>query len=331
MTQRFIIIIGVVLVMATIAYVAFVSPEFASRGAYRVLIINPPPPLKPALDGFSTEMAALGYEEGRNISFVFVDPGSTVEETITRVAPFLEPGDIDAVFSMGVLSTQAAKRATAQVAPRVPVVFGVVSNPVGGGLVESMQKPGGNVTGVTPANSIIASKRLEFFLQLVPGIERVVIAWNDPNTTGIEELRKGADTLGVELIERPVADIDELARVFETFEFQPGDGFFRAPDSVNARYVQSMIEMTLAKNVPLVGTNSGDTKRGALVSYGANYHDIGGQVARVIESVLKGRDPKDLPIQLPERFELSVNKTSAERLGITFPDAATVDINVFME
>ena len=322
-----IIIVAVFAVAAGGAYY-FLPDQFSFSPAteektFVVGILASPPALDSALAGFQHGMQSRGYKEGADIRYIIelvtMDLASgkkSVERLIER--------NVDLIYAMGVVAARAAKEVTAEKKPNLPVVFGVVSNPIAGKLVKSMQSSGNNLTGVTPNNEIVVSKRLEVFLDMVPSIKRVIFAWNDPNTTGVENLRNAAKTLKVEFVEKRVASVDELKRFLTTFPFRSGDALVRATDTPSAVALREIIALSLEKKIPLSGTNVSDTETGALMSYGANYFKIGEQAARLTDSILKGEKPSDLPIELPEEFEFVINAKTARLLGLTIP-ASSLD------
>jgi len=282
-------------------------------------VITNPPSLMPAWEGFRAAMAERGYEEGKTIRYIVEPVGKDIPES-KRIVEGLINQNIDLLYIMGVLGARAAKEATAE-RQDIPVVFGAVSNPIGSGIVASMASSGNNFTGVTPHNEVIVSKRLELFREMVPSVTRVIFVWSDGKTAGIENVRTTAASLGLVLVERQVADRDEMRDFLEQFSFRPSDGLVRATDSVSGGLSAYMRDFALKKKVPLAGTNADDARTGALMSYGANYYNVGEQAARLAYLVLKGARPADLPIELPEKLELVINLRTAHALGIAIDPA----------
>lgn len=278
-------------------------------------VVRTPPALDPAWEGFREKMKTFGYVEGKNVNYIVIEAGKDLPETKAKVAELLNK-KMDILYTMGVLPTRAAKEVTAEKDPNLPVIFGVVSDPVGGKLVAALSGSENNLTGVTPANELISPKRLEFLKEMLPGMRRAIIAWNDPKTTGIADLRKVAKILGVTLSEKEVKVPDDIDKFLDSFAFLPGDVLFRATDNVNAARSQKMLKFSLDKKIPLSGTNAFDAESGALMSYGANYRRVGEQAARLAHHVLEGAKPGNLPIELPEEFELIVNLKTAEKIGV---------------
>ena len=289
----------------------------APEKVFHVGVVRNPPSLDPAWEGFQEGMKLRGYQEGKNIRYS-VEAATTPAETTQKVKQMIRQ-NVDLIYVMGVIGGRAVKEATAMLKPDLPVVFGVISNPVGVGLVERMQSSGNNLTGITPINEIVISKRLEVFAQTVPGLKRIIFGWQDANTTGVENLREAARTLGIELVEQKINSPQELIAFFESFPYRQGDGIMRAADSASGLASQDIITLAREKKIPLSGTNANDVDRGALMSYGANFHKIGVQAARLADALLRGAKPSDLPIELPEQFEFAINLQTAALLDITIP------------
>lgn len=284
---------------------------------FHVGVVRNPPSLDPAWEGFQEGMRMRGYQEGRNIRYS-VEAATNPAETKDKVEQIIQQ-NVDLIYVMGVIGGRAAKEVTAALKPDLPVVFGVISNPIGVGLAESMQSSGNNLTGITPINEIVVSKRLEVFLETVPGLKRIIFGWQDANTTGVENLREAARTLDIELVEQKINSPQELITFFESFPYRQGDGIMRAADSASGLASQDIIALAREKKIPLSGTNANDVDHGALMSYGANFHNIGIQAARLADALLKGAKPSDLPIELPEKFEFAINLQTATLLDITIP------------
>ncbi|MEK7561148.1 MAG: ABC transporter substrate-binding protein [Patescibacteria group bacterium] len=330
MLRRILIIGAVVMFIAAAAYLFYGgSPksEKAGKRLYNIGIIDPDPPLKPAADGLRDRLKELGYREGVDVSYVVIPAGKSVAETETQITAALS-SPLDLIFSSGIINARAAKNVTASSAPDLPVIFAVVSNPVENKLVASLASSGNNITGVSPNNDLIVGKRIELFRNLFPGLRRVIFLWNDPITTGVGEVRSVASALGLALVERRVANAKEIDEFLASFTPAKGDGFVRATDAVNAQRAAQFLQWALDHRVPLSGTNVGDTEKGAFMSYGANYYNLGRQAAVLAHKILReGKKPSDLPIEPPAALELTLNKKTAALLGvdISSEQASVVD------
>ncbi len=323
MDKKYLALIVAAFVVAG-AWYYFMSgyPVFVPFGTqdrvYTIGILRNPPSLDPAWSGFVDAMTKHGYEEGKNVRYLIDEVGRDLPSTKAKIENFIEQ-DVDLIYVMGVLAGRAAKEVTKERQLDVPVVFGVISNPVAVGLVENIQRPGGNITGITPYNEVVVSKRLELFQEMLPGLRRIIFGWSDPATTGVENLRASALSLGLKLEELRVQNRDELQAFLEGFQFQEGDAIFRATDAVSGSLLSEIIALSLEKKVPLSSINVRDAELGALMSFGADYYKIGQQASRLADAILKGANPGDIPIELPQGFEFIINLKTADTLGLTIP------------
>ena len=284
--------------------------------SYVVGVVRNPPTLDIIWESFRVKMRELGYEEGKNVTYKVIEVGGDAAETKKKVALLIDEG-VDIIYPLGGLAVHAAKAVTEERRLDLPVVFGIYADPVRAKLVASLKSSGNNITGIVSANEVVSSKRLELFLEIAPGITRIVFPWNDPVTSGIDNLRAAAQALGVILVEKHVENVDEMDAFLADFAFRSGDGLLRATDAIAASRFNQMVQISLEKKIPLAGTNASDVENGAVMSYGANYKKMGAQGAVLVDKILRGgKAPSDLPMELPAEFELVVNLTTARALGI---------------
>lgn len=326
MKARSLIIAALVLATALAAGYALLTlfsemPDVPQERAVSILIVRNPPALTIVEETFVERMAELGYVEGQRVTYRRIDVSTDVESTKARILAEMDQGEPDLILALGVIAARAAKEVTGSRTPAVPVLFGVVSDPVGVGLVESIRSSGNNLTGVTPASNVTASKRVEFIKEMMPDVQRVIFAWNDEKTSGIGNVRTVTKNAGMELIEQKVANVAEMKSFIQEFSYRAGDVILRASDGVAAGALPGIIETSIARKVPLIGTNSVDTERGALMSYGADYGEVGKAVARLADIVLKGALPSEIPVEEASQFDISINMETAQVLGITIPQS----------
>jgi len=325
MNKKYLPLFAVVFLLALAGYYLMLryqvfEPSETQEQVYTIGILRNPPSIDPAWAGFVDGMAAKGYQEGQNVRYLIDEVGSDLPSTKEKVKKLVDR-DIDMLYVMGNLAGRASKEVTQEIKPELPVVFGVISNPIAAGLAESMQRPGKNITGITPYNEVTVSKRLELFKEMLSGnLKRVIFAWFDPATTGIENLRVAALALNLELVEKRVQNRNELQAFLEELSFEQGDGILRATDAISGSLVNEIIALSLEKKVPLSGTNSADAQAGALMSYGANYYKVGQQASRLAEAILKGANPAEIPVELPDSFEFVINLKTANLLDLTIPE-----------
>jgi putative tryptophan/tyrosine transport system substrate-binding protein len=324
----------VALVLVALAAAIFALSYVASKWSAvpestlrRILIVRNPPALDAVADNFVGRLVEMGYV-GDKVSYTNINVGGDVPSTVARIRAEMEAGRPDAVVVLGVLAARAAKEVMEAGADPLPVVFGVVSDPVGVGLIRDMQSSGNYMTGVTPANQITAPKRLEYLKELLPGTKRVIHVWSDEQTSGVVGLRKAAGGLGLVLVDKKFASAAEVVAFLRDFDYEPGDAILRSSDSVGASALASTIQVAKDNKVPLVGTNAGDTQRGALMSYGADYEEIGRALARIADLVLRGTAPSAIPIEEASRFDISVNLGTADAIGARIPQTFLLKTDV---
>jgi putative tryptophan/tyrosine transport system substrate-binding protein len=267
---------------------------------------------------FRKGLAALGWIEGRNITidhhFAAGDPGRA--EAIAADAVDSAP---DLIVSNSTAVLAAIKRATTS----IPVVFAVVNDPVGQGLIASLARPGGNITGFTFIEFPIIGKWLEMLEEVAPGIDRVSLMFN-PQTVPyyasyLRSFESEPRSIAVEVTAAPVRDETEIEAAVAARAGKPGGGLIVAPDPfIN---VHRALIMALAERyrLPAIYGFRHFVSEGALMSYGPDAIDSVRRSASYVDRIFKGANPADLPAQGPTKFELSINFKTARTLGLTVP------------
>jgi putative ABC transport system substrate-binding protein len=216
-------------------------------------------------------------------------------------------------------AAEAARKAT----DRIPIVFIGGSDPVGIGLVKSLARPGGNITGIADLEIELVPKRMEIFRELVPGLKRVLFVY-DATDAHVESVlrvhREAARRLGLTLLERPVRSPEESKAAITGARTSPGVGFF-SPRLLSLNIPGLILEVGARGTVPTMFYSPFFAERGALASYAAAQHELGRGAASLIDKILKGAKPADLPVQQPTKFELVINLKTARALGLTIPPA----------
>lgn len=335
MKSRYLVIGVVLLIAAAIGMYFFAlslsgASNVASMEKVHVLIVRNPPALNRTNEAFVERMTNLGYVEGDTISYMLIDVGTDLESTKKRIADAISQKQTNLIFTVGIIATRAAKETTTELDVPIPVVFGVVSDPVGSGLVYSIKTSANNLTGITPASEVAASKKLELLREAFPESKRVIYAWNDEKTAGVSGVRDVASKLGLILIEKHVKDVVEMNSFVESFRYKAGDVILRSSDGVAAGALTGLVQTSIDHRIPLIGTNSGDTMRGALMSYGADYGEIGKEAARMVDAVLRGTLPSAIPIEEAPRFDLSINLKTAKQIGVSIPQSILLKTSILV-
>jgi putative ABC transport system substrate-binding protein len=280
---------------------------------YTIGVINYAPPLEESFDGFKAGMAELGYVEGENITYIYDGPMPDPQAG-EREAESLVAQDVDLILTIGTQATLQAKRAVE--GTDIAVIFAPIINPVEEGIVESIRRPGGNVTGVQSGNTV--PKALEWLLTLVPGATKVYVPYNPVDRVSVTSLvpvSEAASSLGIELIVDEASTPEEVMATIETL---PEDVVFfviASPTLGGIDYAKVTTEQGIAVGSYLPGV----AELGALVSYAADHFSMGKQAARLADQVFQGTAPADLPVEMTECF-LTINLKTAQVIGLDVPD-----------
>jgi ABC-type uncharacterized transport system substrate-binding protein len=280
-----------------------------------VLLLGAPPNAN--LDAFIQGLRELGYVEGKNILIDYRFAEGKAERLPELAVELVRLKD-DAIFTGGTPAIFALK----QVTKTVPIVFFSTSDPVGTGVVASLAHPGGNITGITAQASDLWPKRLELLKEIFPKLSRVAMLWNKGNAGMALEARatqEVAGPLGVALQDRGVKDPNELDTVFALMIKDRPDGFLALMDPVLTSHQKRILDFLVQNRLPAIFESRGWVEAGGLISYGANYPEAHRRAATLIDKILKGAKPADLPVEQPTKFELVVNLKTAKQIGLTIP------------
>jgi putative tryptophan/tyrosine transport system substrate-binding protein len=268
----------------------------------------------PTVEGLKAGLKELGFEDGRDVTFdIRFTEGKL--NAIPAAAEALVKAGVDLIFTSQEVATIAAKDATES----VPIVFTLVGDPVGAGIVAKLAQPGGNVTGVSSLQTELVAKRLEVLKTLAPAVRRVWLIYYgaDLGTTPmITRALEAGQRLKVEVLPKGVIDTGELKRVLG--EIRRDDAVL-APEGSNPDLTIAIIERSLALRVPAVFGTALWIGYGGLISYGPDYYGQGVQAAGLVAKILGGARPQDLPVEGAEKIDLAVNLKTADLLGLTVP------------
>ena len=277
-------------------------------------------PTRPVV-GLREGLQALGYRE--DVDFVIglrFTQGNQAELPAAARELVRLGSDILVTDGSGDL---VAKAAHAAAAGRIPVVFMSEIDPVARGLVASLARPGGNVTGIANVEAQLAPKRLEIFRDLVPGLKRVLVPY-DASEPGFEHMleayRDTARRLGLTLMEKPLRTEEEARIAVAGIPRGQVDGII-APRWLTLNIPGFMIEAAARQAAPTMFSDSFFVERGGLASYAPNNTEVGRQAARLVDRIVRGAKPADLPVEQPVQFELVVNEKTAAGLNLTIPPA----------
>ncbi len=270
------------------------------------------------LEALQSGLKELGWIEGRNITLEYRWAGGDAQrfDRFSNELILMQP---DVIFA----TTFAAAAALKERARTIPIVFVMVSDPVGAGIVTSLARPGGNLTGFTPFESSLGGKWIELLREIFPGLTRAMIVFNPDTARNAPPFIASAQTagasLGVATVPTPVREISEIENIARTSTDHSGSALVIAPDAFLAGRYRSIVAIAANHRLPLISPFRFFTVAGALVSYGINIPSEYRRATGYINRILRGEDPALLPVQAPTKFELIINQTAARALGINVP------------
>lgn len=284
---------------------------------YRVGIIHQGGPYYAAIDGLRDGLRKLGYEEGRQLVLEMRDAKGDLK-AVEEAARSFERERLNLIYAIAGSVTTAARRVTAD----IPIVFAVGSDPTVLGLVESIAKPGGRLTGVHFLLTDLTGKRLEILKEILPKVNRVVTFYN-PSNRGANEAaklaREAATALGIHLVERHVGSVDQLRQGLQALKPGEVDAYFFTSDAMVAGQAHLIIETAKAKRLPTMFHEGSLVAQGGLASYGLSFREIGRMSAKYVQRVLTGTHPRGLPVETVHKLELVFNLKAAKQIGLTIP------------
>jgi putative ABC transport system substrate-binding protein len=278
---------------------------------------------------FRQRMRELGWIDGQNVTIDIRPTGGDYAKLSSDVAALVAEG-ADVIVAMGTPALEAAKRQTRV----IPVVFTLVADPVGQRLIESLSRPGGNLTGLTNFEFSIGGKWLELLRNLDPGIARVALITNPANANTAQFLpviATAAKSLGVETQSVSVRNAAEIEEAIESAGKQPRSGLIVFPDGLLVVHHELIVKLAARFRLPAVYPFRIFAASGGLVSYGLDYSDIFRNAAEYVDAILRGKKPGDLPVQAPNKFELVVNLKAAKALGLAVPQGLLVGADEVIE
>jgi putative ABC transport system substrate-binding protein len=269
-------------------------------------------------------LVELGYREGDDLAFEKRFAAGR-DDRLPELAADLARRKVDVILAVGLPAIHAAKQATRT----IPIVMIVEGDPVKAGLVASLARPGGNLTGVTVLGPELSAKRLELLKEVVPGLRRAAVLWNPANPEKAEEWKAteaAARVLGVELQSLQVRTRADLDAAFEAAVKARSDAVVVLADALIVSQAGTVAALARAKRLPAVFPSSYfvEPGQGGLASYGPNRVELSRRAAAYVDRILKGAKPADLPVEQPTRLELAINLGTARALGLTLPPSVLV-------
>lgn len=266
------------------------------------------------IDGMREGLKRYGLYED-DVEIIIKNANENLDD-LERMAKELVDENVDVIVTLGIDETTEAQKATAK--SKTPVAFIGVACTVALGFVEDRISPGCNITGVDSYYVQLSGKRIEFLKRLVPSAKNVLVLYNPinmPIDASMEYLYDAADKYDVELDIVPVTEADEVLNILNE-KSKTTDGVMLMCSLLFNSVMDEIIDISLENKVPLIAVSNKHVKKGALAFYGGTNYNEGVQAARIVVNILKGQDPKIIPIESPEKLELYVNVDTARKLGI---------------
>jgi len=286
--------------------IGFMSPASSAGLASRV-------------EAFRTGLREFGYADGRNVTIEYRWADGKGERLSEFALEFVHL-KVAMIVSHGVEATLAARKASST----VPIVCFACGDVISTGLVASLSRPGGNITGLTIIAPEVSGKRLELLKQIVPGLTRVAAVWNSSNPVSGPEVREtevAARALGLQLESWPVKGPDGLPAAFAAIQEKRAGAVIVLSDAALFSQRRQISELASASRLPAISFSGEFAEAGVLMSYGPDLKAIALRAASFVDRILKGAKPAELPVEQPTKFELVINLRTAKALGVAIPQA----------
>jgi putative ABC transport system substrate-binding protein len=307
--------------IVTFVYAAFLTAFCSNVGAQqqppRIGVLLQGSPWYEAIDGLRLGLKELGLEDGKQIILDVRDCKGDLK-AVEEEARSLEKEKVKLIYAVASSLVVTTKKATSE----VPIVFNVGSDPVSSGLAENFARPGGRLTGIHFLVKDLTGKRMEVFKDLVPKLRSVLTIYNPTNKVAQESAemaREEAKHRHLKFVERHVSSVEQLKAMLQELKSGDADGFFYTPDAMVGSQSQLIIDSANAKKLATMFQEQALVAKGAMASYGQNYHKLGRLSAKYVQKILAGAQPRDLRIETVDEVELVVNLVTAKQLGVTIP------------
>jgi ABC-type uncharacterized transport system substrate-binding protein len=270
------------------------------------------------IEAFQQRLRDLGYVEGKNILIEYRHAEGKLDRVSSFVAELVQL-NVDVLVCPSLVAIRAAQQAT----KTIPIVMVTAQDPVAIGLVASLARPGGNITGLTRLTRDLSGKRLELLTEVIPKMSRVGVLWdsNAPGPVlGFNEYQTAAAALNIKLLSLEVRGPDpDLERAFQTATTARASALVTIRNPVISHYLKRIAELATENRLPWMSDGSDSIEPGGLMSYSADEAESFRRAAVYVDKILKGAKPADLPIERPTKFELVINLKTAKQIGLTIP------------
>ncbi len=299
---------------STIRHVGILSPESVPRAEALGL-----------LNAFRQGLKERGWVEGQNIAFEYRSADGK-EDALPKIAAEMVQLRLDAILAEATPAIRAARDATQS----IPIVMAVSNDPVASGFIASLNRPGGNVTGLSVQSSELAGKRVQLLTEIVPTLARLAVLSNPTNPShalAVQQMQTAARPFGIGLHVVEASAPDKLDSAFAAIADTHADGLIVLPDAMFFGEHHRIVVLTAAAHLPALFPEKEVVKTGGLMSYGPSIPASFRRAAAYVDKILRGANPADLPVEQPTKFDLIINIKTAKSLGLTIPQTllATAD------
>lgn len=300
-----------------VGYSLLLAHPLAAQKMSRIGTLVPDDLFVPAVEGFKKKMAELGYVEGRNITYDSFNARGD-REALERMAQNLARSQYNVIVTSSTTATVRVAKATE--GTNTPVVFLGAGNPLE--FVKGYASSGRNISGVSASSIDLVEKRLELLKELVPGVKRVA-SLNNPQSVNYKKnllaVREGGKKLGLAIVEINASNREELTRVTTGITRKAVDAIFLPVDATIGGDVEVLATQSMKERLPMISPPAVSLERGVLASYGPDFFALGQQGAVLVDKILKGALPMDLPIEQPVKLKLAISLKTAKEIGLNIP------------
>jgi putative ABC transport system substrate-binding protein len=272
----------------------------------------------PSHAAFTQRLRELGWIEGRTVAIEYRRAEGRPERFAEIAAEFVQL-KVDVIVTSGDGAVLAAKRATSV----IPIVFPVANDPVGSGLVASLARPGGNVTGLSLQQAELASKRIELLHEVLPAVRRLAILGNAGSAAAVSEMGEAeiaAGKLGLQAVPSPIRRAEDITPAFDAIEGR-ADALYVCGDALMSAYRTRIAILALGLRLPTTFPNRDYAEAGGLIAYGADFSALHRRAAEFVDKILRGANPADIPVEQPTKFDLIFNLTTAKALRLKISES----------
>ncbi|WP_420960553.1 ABC transporter substrate-binding protein [Brucella sp. IR073] len=304
------------IIMALLAATALATPAMAKDVTVAVTAIVEHPALDATRDGVKEALAEAGFKEGENLKFVYQSAQGNAG-TAAQIARQFVGDNPDVIVPISTPSAQAVVSATRD----IPVVFTAVSDPLGAQLVKNMEKPGGNVTGLSDMSPV--ADHVTLIKEILPNVKTIGFLYNPGETNSVSllaALKGAAEKAGITVVESAAtksADVQGAARAL----VGRADIIYVPTDNTIVSALESAVAVAEENKLPLFTADTDSVNRGSFAALGFNYHDVGKQTGAIVAKVLNGEKPGDIPVTVAKGTDLVINLVAAKKMGVEVPQA----------